>query len=170
MPQGVGAVAAAVAEAVAGDLVDGKNEVVAADRVYATTFQPRRADGPWTTFTDDDGYLWFEEYPGATTPLRVLNGHVSALYGYWERAQATGNEAARRLFDGGATTALHYAELLRRPGAYSGYSVRIPWQNATYHKLHVAQLRELAILTGDERFRALADAYQADREAAAAGP
>jgi hypothetical protein len=151
------------------DATDDPSWIEAADRVYATTFQPRRTEGPWATFVDDDGYLWFEEYPGASTPLRVLNGHISALFGYWERAQATGDETARKLFDGGATTALHYAEVLRRPGAYSGYSVRVPWQDASYHKLHIRQLHELAILTGDGRFETLAQDYEADRDAAAAG-
>lgn len=136
----------------------------AQDRVYATTFHARRAGRPWSTFVDDDGYLWFEEYPGARVPTRVLNGHMSALFGYWERARSTGDPQAQALFDGGATTALHYGELLRRPGEISAYSVRKPRQSGKYHRLHIKQLHQLAVLTGDDAFERLAVAYEADRE------
>ena len=115
---------------------------------------------------DDDGYLWFEEYPRASTPVRVLNGHIAALYAYWSRAVTTGDAEAQRLFDGGATTALRYAEVLRRPRGYSAYSVRVPLQDAGYHDLHIRQLHQLAVLTVDERFEQLALEYEADRDAA----
>lgn len=136
-------------------------------RIYATTFHPRCAGRPWSAFVDDDGYLWFEEYPGTREPTRVLNGHISALSGYWEHARATGDPVAARLFDGGAATALHYARVLRRPGEYSAYSVHTPVQNAFYHGVHVDQLRQLAVLTGDDAFAELADRFEEDGQAAA---
>ena len=134
----------------------------AADRVYATTFHPRAAGHPWMAWVDGDGYLWFEEYPSDAEPPRVLNGHISATIGYWKRARATGEPEARRLFDGGATTALHYAHVLRRPGQPSAYSVRTPVQLASYQVIHVRLLRQLALLTGDAAFDAIADQYEAD--------
>ncbi len=133
----------------------------AADRVYAGTFAPRSPDAPWFCFVDADGYLWFEEYPTADPP-RVFNGHNTALTGYWKHALVTGDPEARRLFDAGATTSLHYAQVLRRPGDISAYSVRTPVQSAFYHGAHVKQLRANARMTGDARFSALADAYASD--------
>ena len=123
---------------------------------------------PWMAFVDSEGYLWFEEYPTANPP-RVLNGHLSALIGYWSHAVATGDPEAARVFDGAATTALHYAHVLRRPGQYSAYSVRTPVQNAFYHGVHIDLLRTTARLTGDQAFGEIADAYSVDAEAAAAG-
>jgi hypothetical protein len=133
----------------------------AADRVYAGTFWPRSPDAPWFCFVDADGYLWFEEYPTADPP-RVFNGHNTALTGYWKHALVTGDPEARRLFDAAATTSLHYARILRRPGDLSVYSVRTPVQSAFYHGVHIKQLRAIARMTGDARFSALADAYASD--------
>ncbi|HEX8101520.1 MAG TPA: hypothetical protein VF533_02825, partial [Solirubrobacteraceae bacterium] len=74
----------------------------------------------------------------------------------------------RRLFDAGATTALHYAEVIRRPGDYSAYSIRTPWQIPSYQSTHIRQLRELAAMTGDARFETLAEQFEDDLEAAEA--
>ena len=137
-------------------------------RVYATTFHPRAPSWPWMAFVDSDGYLWFEEYPTADPP-RVLNGHLSALVGYWSYAVATGDPEAARIFDGAASTALHYAYVLRRPGEYSAYSVRTPVQNAFYHGVHIDLLRMTSRLTGDPAFAEIADRYAEDAESAAAG-
>ena len=138
-------------------------------RIYDTTFDPRCSRAPWSTYVDENGYLWFEEYPGAREPTRVLNGHISAAFGYWVRARATGDAESERLFDGAATTALHYARLLRRPGAYSAYSYGREVQDAFYHGLHITQLHQLAQLTGDDRFEQLSRAFAEDRDAVEQG-
>jgi len=123
--------------------------------------QLRRADGPWVSELDDDGYLWFEHYPGGRRG-HVLNAHaysVLALRDYW---QETGSPEARRWLEGGLTTLRDKGAQFRRPGTWSLYNLRDPVAHANYHLFHVRQLRALAAASGDAWFDTLADAFVED--------
>lgn len=133
----------------------------AADATFATFTNPRVADGPWTVFVDDGGYLWLEEYP-KDPPMRVLNGHVYAIYGLYDYAMATGDSDAAAVFDGAVSTVARYINDFRRPGAVSVYCLRVEYPSEKYHNIHVGQLRDLNVLSGDERFQRYANLLAAD--------
>jgi hypothetical protein len=122
---------------------------------------------PWAAHVLD-GYLWCEEYVGAAAPLQVFNGHVFGLYGLYEYALHTGRAQAAALWAGAATTALHAAPRLRVPGDVSlyclndQYCVRPHWASPNYQAIHVRQLGQLSLMTGDRRFAALAEALEGD--------
>jgi hypothetical protein len=44
---------------------------------------------------------WYEEYPSINNPSHVLNGHLWALFGIWDYYRATGDKAAKKMFDEG---------------------------------------------------------------------
>lgn len=48
--------------------------------------------------TDENGCLWFEEYPSAT-PSLVLNGYIYTMFGFYDLYRVTKNENAKHLFD-----------------------------------------------------------------------
>lgn len=133
------------------------------------SFDGWRALGrPWITTMDGRGFLWFEEYAGDVEPLLVINGHVFALYGLYDYAMLTDDPHAVDLFDGGATTVREAVPTFRVPGGVSyycmreGYCQRPEWQNASYHPIHIQQLRMLGRMTGDEAFTRAADDLAAD--------
>lgn len=128
----------------------------AADHTWLSLKQPRSAAEPWATMTDG-GLLVFEEYAGNAAPLKVLNGHMFALFGVYDYWRLTGDEEAIAYLDGAATTVLDVLPKIRVPGGISYYCWqdacrRKAWQNPTYHEIHSWQLDMLADLTGDARF------------------
>lgn len=143
----------------------------AADSIFESflrihSFDSVPADHPWTVFVDANGYLWFEEYAGDVEPMRVLNGHIFALYGLYDYWALTGDNRAARLFDGGAETVLEYVPQLRVPGEPSWYGMRIQdnpvAQSEGYHRIHIGQLSMLALMTGDDRFEDLSEQLSDD--------
>ena len=116
-----------------------------------STPAPQTTRGSRTSTTN--GYLWFEEYPSDAPPPRVLNGHNSALIGFWKRALVTGDAQARRLFDG----ARHDRAALREGAPPPRRGLRLLGPHAAAERrvppIHVTQLRTLAALTGDPRSR-----------------
>lgn len=139
-----------------------------ADSTFRTFDYWRALGRPWITTMDAKGYLWFEEYAADVEPLRVINGHIFALYGLYDYAMLTGDAHAIDLFDGGATTVREYIPTFRVPGGVSyycareGYCQRPEWQNASYHPIHIQQLRMLGHMTGDSTFEEGAQALEAD--------
>jgi hypothetical protein len=138
----------------------------AATDVFDTLDDEGPTEGPWTNFIDPYGYRWFEEYAspsGATPPMRVLNGHIFAMLGLYDYWRATGSEAAAQLFAEGAQTVKSYLPQFRVPGHSSRYMLGIPGlQVPSYHAIHVAQLRALQEITGDEWFGVEADRWASD--------
>jgi len=121
-----------------------------------------------TLWTWEDEGVWVEEYL-VDPPTHILNGHVWALWGVWDFALATGDEAAKRLFDTAIIT------LKQRLADYdTGYwslyelsGTKLPMlASPFYHRLHIAQLRGLHRITGDAVFDEYADrwaSYQRSR-------
>lgn len=48
--------------------------------------------------TDENGCIWFEEYPSAE-PSLVLNGYIYTMFGFYDLYRVTKNEKARQLYD-----------------------------------------------------------------------
>lgn len=119
---------------------------------------------PWVSMVDRAGYLWLQEYP-ETPPGRsdfTYNGHLFALLGLWDYARLTGDPQAVRLFDGAATTALHYSATVRRKEWASSYCAAHDAPTSKYHQIHVELLVQLQWLTGRAAFAARSDAFAAD--------
>lgn len=116
---------------------------------------------PWAVFIADGGWLWLEEYAGDVQPMRVLNGHIFAMYGLYDYWLATQDRRAAELFDGAATTVARHVPQLRNPGEASWYGMRVQdnptAQSEKYHRIHTIQLRQLGDLTSEPLFDALAD-------------
>ena len=124
------------------------------------------APGRWISYVDEDGYLWFEEYPltdGRAT--RVLNGHIFALFGLVLYADKTGDESIIPLIEGGLTTLRDNGERFRREGRINAYSLRIKDYADYSPDRTVRQQCQLYAMTGEETFRRLAYAFRADIEA-----
>lgn len=143
----------------------------AADEVFESFLEVRVEDDlpleePWSVFVTDDGWLWLEEYAGDVEPMRVLNGHIFAMYGLYFYYQLTRDERAFDLFEGAASTVLGFVPKLRNPGDVSWYGMRVQdnpvAQNEGYHRIHVRQLAMLADMTGDERFDVLSEELRSD--------
>ncbi|MGO1562665.1 MAG: D-glucuronyl C5-epimerase family protein [Actinomycetaceae bacterium] len=143
----------------------------AAERVFLTFLDVHGADElpltePWAVFVQEDGWLWLEEYAGDVAPMRVLNGHIFAMYGLYDYWALTGNEEAAMLFDGAAETVLEFVPDLRNMGEPSWYGMRIQdnprAQSESYHRIHVHQLEMVGQMTGDERFTELSEQLRSD--------
>jgi hypothetical protein len=138
-----------------------------ADKTFRS-FEQRSAPGqPWAVFVDN-GDLWLEEYAGDAPPLQVLNGHIFAIYGLYDYYMLTGNEQARQMFDGAATTVLQVMPRIRHQGGISYYCARVNycrvkgWELDNYHMTHIKQLNMLAEMTGDQRFHDWAELLRSD--------
>jgi hypothetical protein len=147
----------------------------AADSTFATFVQRESSKQPWIVpwivFVDHTShrrYLWLEEYP-KHPHTQVANGHMYALFAVWEYARATGSAAAVAVFDGGATTIRHQIQRFRVRGGISYYSLRVHAQYASYHCIHVGQLKLLTRMTGDPWFAKEGRRFGADGRKAHAG-
>ena len=138
----------------------------AADHTWLSLTQSRSPAEPWATMTDG-GLLVFEEYAGNLPPLRVLNGHIFALFGVYDYWRLTGDAGAASYLDGAATTVLAVMPEIRVTGGISYYCWQEAcrqevWQNPTYHVIHSWQLDTVARLTGDARFSQWASVLRTD--------
>ena len=132
------------------------------------SFMQRRSSTPWFAWVLDD-HLYFEEYASTNEPpLRVLNGHIFAIFGVYDYWRHTGDPVAEQYIDGAATTVLVMMPLIRDPGGVSyycadpAYCQRPLWQNQTYHVIHSWQLDTLARITGDPQFSTWAGQLRTD--------
>ncbi len=111
---------------------------------------------------DDAGRTWIEEYL-VSPPTHILNGFIWALWGVYDCHLATGEPAARDLFDRCLDTLR--SNLARYDtGYWSLYEqsgTRLPMlASPFYHRLHIVQLRVLHALTGDALFKDFADRWE----------
>lgn len=125
--------------------------------------RPRRGV-PWVSMVDAAGYLWLQEYPHEPVAASdyTFNGHVFALLGLYDYHRLTGSRLAARLFDGAATTARHYAAVIRRPGSLSSYCVPHDVFREHYHQIHIELLQQLNWLTGERAFARWAARFAGD--------
>jgi len=115
-----------------------------------------KKDSQFVTFIDDKNYLWLEEYAGDVAPMKVINGHIFAIFGLADYWKVSASSEAADLIDGGATTIDHYFNSFRNPGGVAWYGLRV--QNnpnalsKKYHRIVTDQLKVLASITNDPRF------------------
>ncbi len=111
------------------------------------------------TFTDEDGNVWFEEYP-TDPPPHVLNGMIFAMIGIYEYAFVTADVDAHRLFESGVITFLKKIKYFD-----AGYGSRYDLLtkrvvDEKYHRIHIAQMRVLFEWTGEDVFKKMADHWE----------
>jgi hypothetical protein len=123
-------------------------------------------DSQFVTFIDDKNYLWLEEYAGDVAPMKVINGHIFAIFGLADYWKVSASSEAADLIDGGATTIDHYFNSFRNPGGVAWYGLRI--QNnpnalsKKYHRIVTDQLKVLASITNDPRFSKESELLKSD--------
>jgi hypothetical protein len=120
------------------------------------------AGRPWVVHVDTGRYLWFEEFPGGPLPDRTFNGHIVAIIGLHDYWQLTDDPEALRLIRGGLATLRGYQRLWRTPGGVSRYCMAHAVRSPKYHIVHIGQLLDLYMLTGDATWARLADTFIAD--------
>jgi hypothetical protein len=132
----------------------------AAQRAFASFLAPVAEGG--VSFTDSNGDLWFEEYI-VSPPTHILNGFIWAAWGVHDYYLATGENTAKVLFQAAVKT------LLKNLSAYDLGFWSLYEQSGTrmkmvaspfYHQLHVAQLRVMHALTGEETFADVASRWE----------
>lgn len=104
----------------------------------------------------DGDELFLEEYP--QRPRRsVMNGWIFSLFGLYDAALV--DERFEDPFKRSAETLAKHLDDYDA-GYWTYYDLEHRIASPAYHKLHIAQLRAMADLTGDVRFTANADVYE----------
>lgn len=132
----------------------------AAQKAFAAFLIPV-ADGG-VTFTDERGDIWFEEYI-VSPPTHILNGFIWATWGVYDYFLATGDPTAQSLFQQAIETLLHNLDGydLGFWSLYEQSGTRLKMvASPFYHALHIVQLRVMYRLTGERRFRELAERWE----------
>jgi heparosan-N-sulfate-glucuronate 5-epimerase len=132
----------------------------AARRAFASFLKPTHEGG--VSFTDVRGNLWFEEYM-VSPPTHTLNGFIWAAWGVYDYFLATQCSAARDLFAQAVLTLRANLDLydLGFWSLYEQSGTLFPMiASPFYHRLHVAQLRVMHRLTGDEIFAGFANKWE----------
>jgi len=128
----------------------------------------------------DEGHVWYEEYLPPRAP-HTLNGFMFALIDLWDYQKEFGDADSRQLWRDGIQTLTHFIDRFDT-GAWSCYSMTYPpgtprlsvthpvaypapsgckLATASYHQIHVWQLRELHSITHNPILGAYADRWQA---------
>jgi hypothetical protein len=127
-----------------------------------TTLLRFRADSPaefaamarWTSVVDDDGFVWFEQFPSGRVPSLYINPHMStalAVYDYW---RLTGSASAARLFAGAVTTVKHYLPRIMAPDGVLSSPLASGRLGLHGRRLLVEQMSTLARITHDQALAA----------------
>jgi hypothetical protein len=126
-------------------------------------FEPftRRVEEGGVIHRDEKGRAWIEEYI-VSPPTHILNGFIWAVWGIHDLRLATGDPAAKSLWDESVST---LREVLATYDTgfwslyeHSGTKLRMI-ASPFYHALHIVQLRILHRLTGDPVFQETADRW-----------
>ncbi|MCH8838386.1 MAG: hypothetical protein IIA60_11415, partial [Candidatus Marinimicrobia bacterium] len=143
--------------------VTGKEKyLTAAEKTFDSFLRFRRSSVPWVVRIDVQNYYWIEEWPW-TIPTQALNGFIFAIFGLYDYYQLTSDPVCKKLLQAGLTTIRDYADAYRVEGAMSLYCLyhRLPVE--FYHQVHIDQMWQLFLITGDSYFydmsRKLAEDY-----------
>jgi heparosan-N-sulfate-glucuronate 5-epimerase len=139
----------------------GKSEYLdAASRAFIGFSKSTEEGG--VVFKDERGDLWFEEYI-VSPPTHILNGFIWAAWGVYDFFLATKEKTAQELFDRAVETLSKNLDRydLGFWSLYEQSGTRLPMvASRFYHQLHVAQLRLMYRLTGDDVFSRYADRWE----------
>ena len=116
-----------------------------------------------TLYIDEKGQLWIEEYVVPPPPTHILNGFIWASWGVYDYWLATKQQCARDLFDALMRTIMnelpHYD--IGFWSLYEQSGTLLPMiASAFYHRLHIAQLKVLHRITGQEVFGEFAERWE----------
>lgn len=139
----------------------GKSDYLEAATRAFDSFLKSTQDGG-AVFTDERGDIWFEEYI-VSPPTHILNGFIWAAWGVYDFFLATKDKAAQELFIRAVNTLRQNLDGydLGFWSLYEQSGTRLPMvASPFYHQLHVAQLRLMYRLTGDELFSRYADRWE----------
>jgi len=127
-----------------------------ADDVFQSLQQLKADHKEWVARLDDLGYYWIEEYPHDVNPGMTLNGYIFSLYGIYDYYRVTKKAEALRIWELSLTTLKHYLPWFERRGRASLYCLGhfLP-VSIGYHNIHIGQMGNLYLMTGDEYFRSM---------------
>ena len=116
---------------------------------------------------DQGGRAYLEEYP-STPPSRVLNGWMFAHVGLREYADASGDTGASLLANESLESLVkalpdYDTGYWSRYDLFPGFPMKF-LASRFYHRLHIAQLRALAAMTGERAFDSRADQWDSYME------
>lgn len=116
----------------------------------------------WISYIDNDGYLWFDEYPLPDgTASMVLNGHIFSVFALSLHFDLTGSPDVRTLIDAGLTTIKCNVMRFRRPRNINLYDLRNNKADYAPNRT-VKQQAQLYSLTQDDFFRGMAYIFYQD--------
>jgi hypothetical protein len=113
------------------------------------------------TFTDANDDIWFEEYI-VDPPTHILNGFIWAAWGVRDYFLATGEDRARKLFDGAIRTLTRNLDRydLGFWSLYEQSGTLLPMvASPFYHRLHIVQLKILHKMTGQDVFAQVSERW-----------
>jgi heparosan-N-sulfate-glucuronate 5-epimerase len=137
-----------------------KKYLEAADRAFVPLTHSITDGG--VLFTDEEGNLWIEEYM-VNPPTHILNGFLWALWGVFDYSLVCPDSFAKSIFERGVAT---LARNLQRydTGYWSLYEqsgTRLKMiASPFYHRLHIVQLRVMAMLTGEKLFAEVSERWE----------
>ena len=98
----------------------------------------------------NNNFYWYPEYAIESPPF-VLNGFITTLLWIKEYHDTTGNMAAKKLYDEGMQSLIHYLPDYDM-GNWSYYDALGHRASEHYHRMHVEQMLSLYKLTGERIF------------------
>ena len=120
------------------------------------------AAAPWIAYVDEAGYLWLEEYPQREEPVNMLNGFNYSIFGLYDYHQLAAGIESGALLVAALTTVAHHTDEYRNPGYLSAYYRGRGSTSVKYHRRHVIQLKQLYLMTRDQRFLDASEAFARD--------
>lgn len=114
------------------------------------------------------GLAYYEEYP-SQIPSLVLNGFIFALWGLWEFYVISQQTEAKERYQAGVETLKRilpkYQVSYLNWSRYDLYPFKVAdIASIFYHKLHIEQLKAMALLTGDDGFTRQAELWEKGRQ------
>ncbi|MCA0991328.1 D-glucuronyl C5-epimerase family protein [Pseudalkalibacillus hwajinpoensis] len=135
--------------------------LTAAEKTFQSMEDVKEDNETWVSLIDQEGYLWFEEYP-EENPTHALNGFLFAIYGVYDYYLLEKDEDVKNHLMGAITTVKHYLDEYRVEGEISYYCREHHVQSDRYHMIHITQLERLTKISGDPYFENMANEFKED--------
>lgn len=132
-----------------------------ADQVFKSFLTFREADKIWISEIDEKGYFWIDEYPSESN-CKALNGFMFAIFGLYDYWRVFESKESLGLLNASLTTIKNYLDKYRNINSLSYYCLGHKKKSATYHKVHIGQLKMLYKITDDKFFQEMAKKFERD--------